>query len=259
MAIAFGPVEVRWYTLAYAAGLLYAFRTLRRAARAGRFPMTDGEVATYLLLSALAMLAGARLGYAMLYGFGDLYLAGGNSFHGALLGIVLSTYATYRDKKAHGLRFFALTDALAAAAPLGIALGRLGNFVNQELWGRVTTVPWGMVFPAAGPEPRHPSQLYQALGEGALTLIIVQYIYRNYPDRPGAASIAFLTSYGILRCAAECFRQPDPQIGLIWAGLTLGQLLSAAMLLLGLALLTHRRLTLTTDKGTPRAAASRRS
>jgi phosphatidylglycerol:prolipoprotein diacylglycerol transferase len=165
---------------------------------------------------------------------------GGMSFHGGLLGAVLAFWCYSRRLKRS---LFALTDFIAPFAPIGLGAGRLGNFINGELWGRVTTMPWGVVYPNAGPLPRHPSELYEFLLEGVV-LFVVLWVYSKKSRPPMAVSALFLMLYGAFRCFAELFRQPDPQLGfLAWGWLTMGELLSFPMIVLGVVLWwrAHRR------------------
>ena len=260
--IAFGGFEfsLRWYALAYIAGLIIGWRLIvmlmRRPQlwpndRAPMKPETPEDLLTWMILGVLL---GGRLGYVVFYDPGH-FLAnpadivkiwqGGMSFHGGFIGVILGLVLfTHR----RNLSLLQVGDAVALSAPLGLFFGRLANFINGELWGRVTDVPWGMVFPNAGPEPRHPSQLYEAGLEGLLLgavmwLLAVRY---GWLKRPGAVIGVFFIGYGLARSLVENFRQWDSQIGYVfeigWGGLTMGQVLSMPMILIGLAfVLTARR------------------
>jgi phosphatidylglycerol:prolipoprotein diacylglycerol transferase len=151
------------------------------------------------------------------------------SFHGGLTGVVVATLIYCRR---HAIAILPLADILAIAATIGLGLGRIGNFINGELWGRVTTLPWGVVFPAAGPQPRHPSQLYEALLEGPIIFFLLYWLFTR-KVRNGSVFFSFLIFYGVGRFVIEFFREPDQQLGFLWGGATMGQLLCLAMVLLG--------------------------
>lgn len=229
-----GPFAVRWYGLAYLAGLAGAVLLLRRDARRRGIALTTDEALEAVLWLAIGLFVGARLGYVLIYDPG-YFLAhpaqipavwtGGMSFHGGLVG-ALAGGGLWAWRRARP--FYPLADILVTAAPIGLGLGRLANFVNGELWGRPSALPWAMVFPAADALPRHPSQLYEALLEGLLLFVIVRWILaRRMPD--GVAFWAFVALYGTFRFAVEFTRQPDPQIGLIAGVVSMGQLLSLPM------------------------------
>jgi phosphatidylglycerol:prolipoprotein diacylglycerol transferase len=243
IAFAIGPLAVRWYGLMYlvAFATAYGLGRLRIAGgKSGRVtvPILDD----LLFFVVLGVILGGRLGYVLFYKPG-YYLQhpaeilavwqGGMAFHGGFLGVLLAVLWVARK---HRLRWLELTDFLAPLVPLGLAAGRLGNFINGELWGRVATVPWGMVFRGAGPDPRHPSQLYQFALEG-LALFAVLWLYSSKPRPMGAVSGAFLIGYGVFRFAAEYFREPDDFLGLLALGLSMGQWLSLPMILAGIGLL----------------------
>lgn len=249
VAFELGPLVVRWYALAYIFGLLigwkYAVWLNRRPA--GLVP--QAALDDFLAWAVIGIVLGGRLGYVLFYQPGYFLenpLAviqlwhGGMSFHGGLIGIILAMVLFVRRRE---LPFLALTDLIAAAGPIGLFLGRLANFVNGELFGRPSDAPWAMVFPAGGPLPRHPSQLYEAALEGLLLFIVLVVLATVFQARrwPGVISGAFLAGYGLSRIAAEFFREPDPQLGFLWGGATLGQLLSAPMVLLGVAVILYAR------------------
>ena len=189
------------------------------------------------------MIIGGRLGYMLFYDFPNFIShpwiifkvwQGGMSFHGGLIGVILSLWIY---SKRYQKKFFETMDFIAPMVPIGLAAGRLGNFINGYLWGRVTTVPWGMIYPNAGPLPRHPSEIYEFLLEG-VTLFIILWWYSSKPRPRMMTSALFLIGYGCFRFFCEFFRQPDPQLGFIAFGwLTMGQLLSAPMILLGIFLI----------------------
>lgn len=244
VAFSVGPVSVHWYGLMYLTGFAggYALGVMR-AARPGSGWGAD-EVGDVLFYIALGVILGGRLGYVLFYNPGH-YLSnpleipqlwsGGMSFHGGLLGVVLAL-AWYARKTRR--RFFQVADFVAPLTPLGLLAGRIGNFINQELWGRPTDLPWAMVFPATDPArlPRHPSMLYEALLEGVV-LFAILWIYSRRPRQTGRVSGLFLMCYGVFRFMVEFVRQPDPHIGYLAFGwLTTGQLLSVPMLLFGLGI-----------------------
>ncbi len=249
VAVAVGPVEIRWYALAYIAGILAGWWYVRRLARAaalwGDRPRPDiGQVDDAVTWVTLGVIIGGRLGFVLFYA--PAYYAenplealmvwrGGMAFHGGLLGVICAILLFARFRGASALALF---DLLAAAVPLGLFFGRIANFINGELWGRVTTVPWAMVFPGAGPEPRHPSQLYQAGLEGlALFVILAIAVRMGALRRPGFALGLFGAGYGVARIIGEIFRQPDAQIGLIGGVFTMGMILSLPMVLFGGAMI----------------------
>jgi len=253
VAISIGPLAVRWYALAYIAGLLLGWWLARRLLEAptlwGRpAPFASETLDDLLVYMAAGVVLGGRIGYVLFYNL-DWYLAhpldalmvwhGGMSFHGGLIG---STLAMVLFARRRGLAFLPVFDLVAAVVPIGLFFGRIANFINGELWGRVTDVPWAMVFPAAGPEPRHPSQLYQAGLEGIVLFVIMMLLVRACGlKKPGLVSGTFLAGYGVARIIGEFFRQPDVQIGFLAGGLTMGMLLSLPMIAIGLWLIFAAR------------------
>jgi phosphatidylglycerol---prolipoprotein diacylglyceryl transferase len=251
VAFSIGPLSVRWYGLMYLVGFAMAYLLGRyriKRAMAGR--VTVAILDDVLFFVVLGVILGGRLGYVLFYKPGYYFqhpldiLAvwqGGMSFHGGFLGVLLAIW--YLARK-HQIRWLEMTDFVAPLIPLALAAGRLGNFINGELYGRVTDVPWGMVFssPGAGPAPRHPSQLYEFALEG-LTLFAILWVFTMRPRPVGAASGVFLVGYGVLRFVAEFFREPDDFLGFLALGLTMGQWLSAPMIVIGVFLLawSYRR------------------
>jgi phosphatidylglycerol:prolipoprotein diacylglycerol transferase len=243
VAIQLGPLAVRWYGLMYLLGFAVAWWLGRYRARRPGSDWQPHEVGDLIFYGAMGAVLGGRLGYVLFYQPG-YYLShplaivqaweGGMSFHGGLLGVLVACWL-YGRKTRRG--FFAVTDFVAPLVPTGLLAGRLGNFLNGELWGRVTDVPWAMVFAGAGPLPRHPSQLYQAALEGALLFVIV-WLYSARPRPVMAVSGVFLIGYGVLRFIGEFARQPDAFLGFVaFDWLTMGQLLCLPMLLAGAVLL----------------------
>jgi phosphatidylglycerol:prolipoprotein diacylglycerol transferase len=247
--ISFGPIAIRWYALAYIVGILlgwlYARAIIRRDALwGGSAPLTVTDYDDFVLWVTLGIILGGRVGYVLIYN--PSYFAenpweslelwkGGMSFHGGFLGCVLAVILFARHR---GLPILSLGDLTCAAGTIGIFLGRIANFINGELWGRPTDVPWAMVFPTGGPEPRHPSQLYEALLEGLVLFIALNALIRaGALKRPGLILGAFTFGYGVARTIGEHFREPDPQLGFLWGSWTMGMLLSLPLMLAGIAIM----------------------
>lgn len=238
VAISLGPLDIHWYGLMYLFG--FAFVWLLGRYRAARSGWEGSQLDDLLFYGALGVIVGGRLGYALFYDLpanldNPLKLLkiwqGGMSFHGGLLGVLAAFW--YFGRKT-GKSFFEISDFIAPMVPIGLMLGRIGNFINAELWGRVSDVPWAMVFPGAGPLPRHPSQLYQAALEGLL-LFIILWLYSSKPKPRAAVSGLFLLGYGVFRFIAEFVRIPDPQYGYLAFGwLTMGQVLCLPMIIGGI-------------------------
>jgi len=249
VVFAVGPVAIRWYALAYIIGIVAGWWLAKRLIKLAPPVATEAQLSDAVTWVTLGIILGGRLGYVLFYQPG-YYLAhpleilvlwqGGMAFHGGMLGVVLALWIFCGREKLDRLAF---GDRVVSVVPIGIFLGRCANFVNGELWGRVTDVPWAMVFPTGGPEPRHPSQLYQAFLEGIVLFALVQIAIRtpSLRARRGFTIGLFLAGYGVARTIGELFRQPDPQLGFLIAGLTMGQLLSAPMVLLGLWLMLRAR------------------
>lgn len=253
VALQIGPVAIHWYGLMYllAFALVYGlgrYRLVRNPAAI----MTPKGLEDLIFYSVLGVVLGGRLGYVLFYK-PDYYLQhpleiaylwqGGMSFHGGLIGVIVVMLLFARKK---GLPFLAVSDFIAPLIPLGLGAGRLGNFINGELWGRPSDVPWAMVFPQSGDNlPRHPSQLYE-LGLEGLLLFAVLWIYSRKPRPLGRVSALFLMGYGALRFAVEFTREPDNFLGLLAGGMSMGQWLSLPMFLAGLLLfvLTARKSSL---------------
>ncbi len=233
-----GPFQIRWYSLLYVGGFLLARYILQKLSKEQRFHFTSEDMEDYVLWLLLGAVIGARIVYCFVYDPGNLandplYLfqvyRGGLSFHGGLIGTIVAALIFSRRR---GIPFWNLTDAMALATPTGLAMGRLGNFINGELWGRVTTVPWGMIFRDAGPQPRHPSQLYEFFLEGVVLFAILWFV-KSKTKKDGTISVAFLIGYSLIRFIVEFFREPDVQVGYLIFGLSMGQILSFLMLLGG--------------------------
>ena len=246
VAVRIGPLAVHWYGLMYLAGFAMFVWLGRRRLRHEPYRSLGWQprdVEDILFWGVLGVILGGRLGYVLFYK-PLTYLAepwrifavweGGMSFHGGLLGVLLAMAWWARREQRPWLQ---VTDFIAPCVPVGLALGRVGNFINGELWGRPAPpdLPWAMVFPSAGPLPRHPSQLYQFALEGLL-LFVLLWAFASRPRRVGEVSAAFLIGYGVMRFVAEYFREPDAHLGLLSLGLSMGQWLSIPMLLAGAAL-----------------------
>jgi phosphatidylglycerol:prolipoprotein diacylglycerol transferase len=247
VAIQIGPLAIRWYGLMYLVGFAVSYGLGRlRIARGLAGRVTVQVLDDLLFYCVLGVIAGGRLGYVLFYKPG-YYLEhplealavwqGGMAFHGGFLGVLVAIWWVARK---HRLRWLEITDFFAPLSPLALAAGRLGNFINGELWGRVTDVPWGMIFRGAGPLPRHPSQLYQFALEGVL-LFVILWIYSARPRPTGAVSALFLVGYGVARFAVEFFREPDDFLGLLALDLSMGQWLSVPMIAAGVALFAWSR------------------
>ena len=243
VAIAVGPVAIRWYGLMYLIGFGAAFLLARSRIKQGKSGNISSAVFDDLFFfSVLGVVLGGRLGYVLFYKPG-YYVShpleilavwqGGMSFHGGFLGVLLAMVYIARKYR---IPWLAIMDFIAPLVPPALAAGRIGNFINGELWGRTTDVAWGMVFRGAGPLPRHPSQLYQFALEGVL-LFAILWLYSAKPRPAGAVSAMFLIGYGILRFAAEFFREPDDFLGLLAFNLSMGQWLSLPMILAGIVML----------------------
>lgn len=243
IAFSIGPLQVHWYGLMYLFGFMACWLLGNWRAKRSDNIMTRERVADCIFYAALGVILGGRLGYVLFYNLPFYWhhplmifaiWDGGMSFHGGLMGVIVVSWLLSRH---FACSIFDITDFFAPMVPIGLAAGRLGNFINGELWGRVTTSPIGMVFPTGGPLPRYPSQLIECFLEGLVLFVWLWWLSRK-PRRRMFISASFLMGYGCARFVAECFRQPDPQIGFLAFGwLTEGQLLSLPMILLGVALL----------------------
>jgi phosphatidylglycerol:prolipoprotein diacylglycerol transferase len=244
IAIELGPLAIRWYSLAYVVGILGGWWLLKRLDRDK--PLLSKEALDDIIVyTILGIILGGRVGYVLFYKL-SYYLEnpaeilqvwhGGMSFHGGMLGFLI---AIWWFAKKYNIGFITLTDRLSVVAPMGLFLGRIANFINGELYGRATDSPLGMVFPNSDGLPRHPSQLYQAGMEGLILFIVVFFLATrtHAKEVTGRLSGVFMLGYGIARSIGECFREPDAQLGFLFAGITMGQLLSLPMILLGLYLL----------------------
>lgn len=244
--IEIGPLAVRWYALAYIAGVVLGYFYIKKLNAKNTAPlMTPKQLEDLMFWAIVGIMLGGRLGYAFFYNT-QYYLShpleilaiwqGGMSFHGGLLGVIVAFYWFARRQNIPYLR---LMDVVACAAPLGLLFGRLANFINGELFGRISDVPWAMVFPHGGPMPRHPSQLYEAALEGLLLFVLLLLLVTktNAQRYAGLLSGVFLMGYGLSRAFVEYFREPDEQLGFIFSIVTMGQLLCLPMVVVGLYLM----------------------
>ena len=249
VAIAIGPLAIRWYALAYLAGLMLGIRYAMALAKRNSGPPQPADYDDFLVWAVLGVILGGRTGYVLFYQF-DLYLDdpmeifrlwhGGMSFHGGFLGVIV---AVILYSRARGFSWLAFGDLLCCCAPIGLFFGHIANFINGELYGRVSDVPWAMVFPRGGPFPRHPSQLYEACLEGLLLGIVLHLLWRlpAVRDRPGTLVGVFFIGYGLARTIVELFREPDIQLGYLAGGFTMGQFLSLPMIAVGVAFILYAR------------------
>ncbi len=244
IAVAFGPFAIRWYALAYIVGLVLGWRYCLFLAERPPHIARRQDIDDFLIWATLGVVLGGRIGYVLFYNPG-YYLAhplqalevwhGGMSFHGGAIGVTLAIVLFTRARE---IRLFAFSDIIVEAVPIGLFFGRIANFINGELFGRPSDVPWAMIFPNGGPVPRHPSQLYEAACEGILLFLLLLAAERRGARRwPGAVTGLFLAGYGVTRMSGELFRQPDPQIGFLLFHTTMGQLLSIPLLLAGIVII----------------------
>ncbi len=248
VAFEIGPIVIRWYALAYIAGLLLGWWLTRILAKRGPDVIKEADIDDFLVWATLGVILGGRLGYVLFYK-PSYYLAhpvsilevwqGGMSFHGGFLGVAVTSLLFVRRRH---IRLWTLSDLLAVVAPLGLFFGRLANFVNGELYGRAAEVPWAMVFPHDPAQiPRHPSQLYEAALEGLVLFSILFLMARSrwVRERGGLLTGSFLVGYAVARSIAELFREPDGFLGFLFANVTMGQVLSAPMALVGIGFIVH--------------------
>lgn len=252
-----GPLAVHWYGVGYIVGILFAWWYAKRLVATPSLwahdtpPMRPSDLDDFVVWAALGVVLGGRLGYVLFYDF-QRYLAnpldilavwqGGMSFHGGMLGTILAMALFAR---ARGINVWSMLDTIAATAPVGLGLVRLANFINGELWGRPTDMPWGMVFPTGGPLPRHPSQLYEAALEGLVLFLVLRFLTHSRLKlrTPRFVGGAFVSGYGLARIFVEFFREPDAHIGYLAGGwLTMGMVLSLPMVLVGLWAMTTARM-----------------
>lgn len=239
--ISIGPFHIRWYGLMYLLGFMGAYFIIPKQQKSINLGLNRTILQDLLFWTVVGLIAGARIGYVLFYQYPyfDFYLNhpleiiavwhGGMSFHGGFIGSIVAGYLFCVKRR---LPFWGVADCVTVAVPIGLGLGRIGNFINGELFGRITDVPWAMVFPEGGPYSRHPSQLYEAFGEGCVLFLLLWAIQKkNPPD--GMVVASFLVGYGVIRFILEFFREPDYQIGFIFGVFTMGQILCTGMIVLG--------------------------
>ncbi|MDD2309841.1 MAG: prolipoprotein diacylglyceryl transferase [Desulfuromonadaceae bacterium] len=236
--LSIGPLQFRWYGLMYVLAFIATYFIIRSEVTRKQLPLTRDDVADLVFYGAMGVVLGGRTGYILFYNL-SFYLAnplklfavweGGMSFHGGFLGVALAFLLYSRRKK---VPFMALFDMASLCAPVGLGLGRIGNFINGELYGRQTDAPWGIIFPNSDGVPRHPSQLYEAFLEGLVLFLIVRFVSRRY-SATGITTWSFVAGYGLFRFIVEFFRQPDAQLGTFFGLFSMGQLLSLPMFIVG--------------------------
>ena len=247
IALEVGPIVIRWYSLAYVAGILLGWRYLATLTTQANNGIKRIHVDDFIIWATLGVIFGGRLGYVIFYKptfFAEnplLILAmwnGGMSFHGGLIGVIIATYLFVRQR---ALSFICLGDMVCAAAPIGIFFGRIANFINGELFGRESNVAWAFIFPRGGPNPRHPSQLYEAGLEGLVLFVLLLVMIFRFKalEKQGVVSGTFLTGYGLSRYMVEFVRQPDGHLGTLFGIVTMGQLLSLPLIIIGVWLISR--------------------
>jgi len=251
IAIAIGPIAIRWYALAYIGGIVFGWLYARALIKneklwGGPAPISLAQMDDFILWVTLGIIVGGRTGYVLFYNLpffiehpAEIFelWKGGMSFHGGFMGCVVAVMWFARR---NNISILSLGDITTAVGPIGLFLGRVANFINSELWGRPADpdLPWAMIFPNGGPLPRHPSQLYEAGMEGTLLFIVLWLMIRfGALKRPGLILGSFITLYAVARITGEHFREPDPQLGFLWGGLTMGMLLSLPMAIAGIILI----------------------
>lgn len=248
VAFSVGPLVIRWYALAYLAGFLGGWKyALSLADKNPKNRPNRDDIDNFLPFAVLGVILGGRIGYVLFYN-PAIYAGnpldalkiweGGMAFHGGALGVILALFLFAWRQKIQLLR---LSDIVCACVPIGIFFGRIANFINGELFGRMTDVKWAVIFPRGGDFPRHPSQIYEALLEGALLFAILLILYKNPScrNKPGVVTGAFLALYGVFRMVVEQYRQPDAHLGFIVGDVSMGQILSVPMVLLGLGTILY--------------------
>lgn len=240
-----GPLDIRWYSMAYLVGILLGWFLINRNVQKNNLELNRQKVEDLIFYLTLGIILGGRLGYAIFYGGKAMWSEpwhileiwkGGMSFHGGVAGVIIALWVYARKIN---YKFLGLTDLVVLYAPIGIFLGRLANFANDELWGRVTDVPWAIRFPAGGYLPRHPSQLYEAFFEGIVMFLLLNWLWRYsfVRNRSGLVSALFVLMYGVFRISMEQFREPDQHMGFFFGGITMGQILSLPLIVLGLTVI----------------------
>jgi phosphatidylglycerol:prolipoprotein diacylglycerol transferase len=240
-----GPFVIRWYALAYISGLILGWYYIIHLLNRREMPITRNDIDDFIMWATLGIILGGRIGYVLFYNW-PYYMAqpkaifevwhGGMSFHGGFIGVMLAILIFTRRRKIPLLVF---SDLVACATPIGLGLGRIANFINGELWGRTTDVPWAMIFPTGGPLPRHPSELYEAGLEGLALFALLWFLAHKTKaaEKPGLLAGVFIVGYSAARMFVEMFREPDEQLGFLFGHVTMGQLFSLPVMALGAALI----------------------
>ncbi len=239
-----GPIRLSWYGLMYVFGFLISYLLVRHQMKRKDFGISKQEVENLYFYLIIGLMVGARLGYVLFYDL-KIYLAdpleilaiwhGGMSFHGGLIGVlIVGILFSWKNKKS----FWRIADLIIVTAPIGLGLGRIGNFINGELYGRVTQIPWGMIFPKGGPFPRHPSQLYESALEGGV-LFLILWLIKDKKLPVGGLLALFLFLYGVFRFSIEFFREPDAHLGFVFGPFTMGQVLTVFMIVGGISLFVY--------------------
>ena len=249
--VSFGVIQIRWYGIAYVLGFLLGIYLIKQINQGYQKRIKNKEIDDFFIWSVIGVILGGRIGYVLFYQTATILTdpiniifiwKGGMSFHGGLIGIIISIFLF---SKKYSINFFQLSDLVSSVAPIGLFFGRLANFINVELYGRVTDFPLAMIYPSIDQAPRHPSQLYEAFFEGVLLFIILRYCNKkNYSQNNfGFITSLFLILYGIFRFLIEFLREPDAHIGLIFNSITMGQLLSVPLVFIGVGiyLKTHSK------------------
>jgi phosphatidylglycerol:prolipoprotein diacylglycerol transferase len=239
-----GPIRLSWYGLMYVFGFLISYLLVRHQMKRKDFGISKQEVENLYFYLIIGLMVGARLGYVLFYDL-KIYLTdpleilaiwhGGMSFHGGLIGVlIVGILFSWKNKKS----FWRIADLIIVTAPIGLGLGRIGNFINGELYGRVTQIPWGMIFPKGGPFPRHPSQLYESALEGGV-LFLILWLIKDKKLPVGGLLALFLFLYGVFRFSIEFFREPDAHLGFVFGPFTMGQVLTVFMIVGGISLFVY--------------------
>lgn len=243
-----GPVAIRWYSLAYLVGIIAGWCLIKRNVRLNNLGISKNQIEDFIFYLTLGIIIGGRLGYVTFYGGAEMWARpwqilelwkGGMSFHGGVVGVIVAIWMFSRKIK---YEFLGLTDLVVLYAPIGIFLGRIANFINDELWGKVTDVAWAVRFPNGGGLPRHPSQLYEGLLEGVVMFVILNSLWCLPKVRKcqGCVSALFVILYGSFRIFLENYREPDAHLGYFWGGVTMGQMLSIPLIVLGMVIVLRQ-------------------
>ena len=246
--VSFGVIQIRWYGIAYVLGFLLGIYLIKQINQSYQKRLKNKQIDDFFIWSVIGVILGGRIGYVLFYQTATILTdpinilfiwKGGMSFHGGLIGIIISIFLF---SKKYSIDFFQLSDLVSSVAPVGLFFGRLANFINVELYGRVTDFPLAMIYPSIDQAPRHPSQLYEAFFEGVVLFIILRHCNKkNYSQNNfGFITSLFLILYGIIRFLIEFLREPDAHIGLIFNSITLGQLLSVPLVIIGVGIYLKR-------------------